>query len=189
MPKVKKKHTGYRKEAHLMGRRLSSHGTLKRKPAKRRRSKAEIARFTKARPKSADIQLAQRHHIPLDHEAIATVVGKARKGEGRVTPAFYSEAMGAWRVEFEIADHEYPGSVWRSSFFCSELRHAQELALEGMKCRTRDQWETVRNRARKLAVERGEFLLYRVMPGRREIFRGHEVTSPGGGPSVQAAEG
>lgn len=155
----------------------------------RRRSKAEVARFTKQYPKGSPIQLAHKHPIPIDTDAIETVVQRARRGVGKVTPPFYSDACRAWRVEFEIPDMEFPGSVWRSAFFCSEIRHAQELATEGMKCRTRAQWETVRNKARKLAVERGEFLLYRIMPGRREIFRGREVRGPGGAPYIEAVEG
>lgn len=88
---------------------------------------------------------------------------------GSVSGAFWSQANGAWRVEFSIRR----GNTWyTSSFYCEHQEDADRLAaLAHSGWMTVEQWADLYGAAMQIAKASNGYLWRVMLNGRLEVFR------------------
>jgi len=87
-----------------------------------------------------------------------------------VSGPFWSDANKAYRITFYQVDPDLPGRRFESSFYCSNVRDADQLGQAVQTVKTRQEWFDLRDLAIKLAEAREDGFMYRLMNGDREVF-------------------
>jgi len=92
-----------------------------------------------------------------------------RDGDFYLWGPFWSQALGAYRVEYHEYDSTYAGWSFQSSFLCSREEDATRLATAARKITNRAGWVALRDEALAIAGK-SDGVIYRVMGQERETF-------------------
>jgi len=95
-----------------------------------------------------------------------------RDGDFHLWGPFWSQALGAYRVEYYEHDSRQVGQTFQSSFLCSKEEDAKRLAAAARKITNRAGWIALRDEALVIAGE-SDGVIYRVMMQERETFTKH----------------
>lgn len=92
-----------------------------------------------------------------------------KDGDFHLWGPFWSDALGAYRIEYYEHDSRSPGQTWQSSFFCRKEEDAKRLGEAARKITNRAGWIALRDEAMRIAQE-SDGVIYRVMANESETF-------------------